>query len=163
VIADSVGGADGVMLGDARPHDGTLVLDGANDYVQLPRQLLSSLRAVTLLVWLEWQGGDCWQRVFEFGLRHTTESGELVVDASLFLTIQGCPAKAVMIGARMGAQEERIEATMPTPSNTLLQVGLVLDSMAHQLRLVINGRIVAERDTALRLSALRDEITLASN
>ncbi len=79
-VTDSVGGADGVVRGGAALEGtGELVLDGGSSgqYVDLPNGLISSLEDATLELWVRWNGGVAWQRVFDFGdaMAHTCTSG----------------------------------------------------------------------------------------
>jgi hypothetical protein len=69
-VADSVGDADGIVMGGASlSGDGELTLAGGSSgqYVNLPNHLISVLDAVTIETWVVWQGGTAWQRVFDFG------------------------------------------------------------------------------------------------
>jgi len=71
-------------------HDGTLVnmssfsdwvtgqignaldFDGYNDYVSLPiGSVIGSLRNCTIAVWVNWDGGNVWQRIWDFGSSET--------------------------------------------------------------------------------------------
>ncbi len=69
-VTDSVGGADGVAKGGATLEGlGELELAGGSSgqYVDLPNDLLSTLEDATLELWVVWNGGAAWQRVFDFG------------------------------------------------------------------------------------------------
>jgi hypothetical protein len=92
VVADSVGHADGELMGGAvLDGAGHASLDGIDDYVNLPNGLLSSLTDVTLVSWLSWNGGDCWQRVFDFGGNDHGEDMSGMGATSLFATPVRCP------------------------------------------------------------------------
>ncbi len=43
-----------------------IVLDGSNDYVQLPATVANSTD-ITVSTWVKWNGGNNWQRIFDFG------------------------------------------------------------------------------------------------
>ncbi|QDU57354.1 Ricin-type beta-trefoil lectin domain protein [Aeoliella mucimassa] len=43
-----------------------IVLDGADDYLQLPSGIASS-EDLTIATWVKWNGGGDWQRIFDFG------------------------------------------------------------------------------------------------
>ncbi len=96
IVKDLVGDADGIVLGGAElDGSGTLWLDGVDDYVDLPDGFISRLDAVTVTAWIVWGGGECWQRVFDFG---DTEAGvdvATVASSSLFLTPSSCPVSHV--------------------------------------------------------------------
>jgi hypothetical protein len=79
VITDSIGGADGAVLGDGSSLTGTqLRLDGGGSdfaaYVDLPNGLISGLTDLTVEGWITVEGNESWQRVFDFG---STIGGEL--------------------------------------------------------------------------------------
>ena len=63
---DSVGDKDGTIVGGLQ-SDGTLTLDGIDQYVSLPAGMVSSLTDATFEVWFTWNGGDGYQRIFDFG------------------------------------------------------------------------------------------------
>jgi autotransporter-associated beta strand protein len=47
-------------------HAQAIVLDGANSYVQLPANIAKA-NAFTFAAWVYWNGGNAWQRIFDFG------------------------------------------------------------------------------------------------
>ncbi|HLX94844.1 MAG TPA: LamG domain-containing protein [Verrucomicrobiae bacterium] len=49
--SDSVGGADGVLLGNAYVTNGALVLDGTNSSVQLPNDLFTNYDSISFEMW----------------------------------------------------------------------------------------------------------------
>ena len=91
---DSIGGADGTLEnGAVLDGAGHVVLDGADDFVDLPDGLISGLDSATLVGWLSWNGGRCWQRVFDFGSNDGSSDGGEVGNAttSVFATPLRCP------------------------------------------------------------------------
>jgi hypothetical protein len=46
---------------------GALALDGVDDYVALPAGLVAGLSDFTVAVWVYWNGGRSWERIFDFG------------------------------------------------------------------------------------------------
>ena len=62
-------GYNGVLYGDPQWRDGGLVLDGVDDYVELPiGSLISSLSECTITARIYWSAqGEIWQRIFDFG------------------------------------------------------------------------------------------------
>src|SRR5262252_9409417 len=86
-VADSVGTANGTLLGGgALTGDGKLNLLGASGYVDLPNGIISSLSNVTLEAWLTWNGGNQWQRIFDFGSNSSGENGQGTGQTYLALT-----------------------------------------------------------------------------
>ncbi len=72
-VTDTVGGADGEVVGTTLDGTGTVTLNSDDEqYVDLPNGLLSSLTNATLEVWFTWDGGPQWTRLFDFG---STEEG----------------------------------------------------------------------------------------
>jgi hypothetical protein len=86
--SDSVGTADGVLVnntGNASHANGILTLgndgtlshrsnDDNGDYVDLPNGMISSLgNQATFETWFTWDGGNNFQRIFDFG---TSDGGE---------------------------------------------------------------------------------------
>ncbi|MCA9151419.1 MAG: LamG domain-containing protein [Planctomycetales bacterium] len=72
VLIDSVGGADGVVLGEGTSFTGTsLKLSGGPSatagYADLPNGLISSLNEVTFEAWVTLDGAQNWGRIFDFG------------------------------------------------------------------------------------------------
>jgi hypothetical protein len=65
---DSIGGANGTLMGSATVSGGNLVLDGSNGtYLNLPGGLVSSNQAVTIEAWVSFGASSAWARLFDFG------------------------------------------------------------------------------------------------
>ncbi|HAV62172.1 MAG TPA: hypothetical protein DCY13_07380, partial [Verrucomicrobiales bacterium] len=88
--SDSAGGASGTLMGDAAIEDGQVILSGNKpSYVNLPNNLFMNLTDVTLEIWLTWQGGPVWQRIWDFGNNNQPEEdaqGDASFSQSIFLT-----------------------------------------------------------------------------
>lgn len=68
VLVDARGGPSGSLRGGAvLDGSGELVLDGDDDYVDLPNGLISGLQAATVVVWLRHLGGPAYTRLFDLG------------------------------------------------------------------------------------------------
>lgn len=65
-LVDSVGDADGTTTA-SQSGDGTLTFDGTDGHGTLPAGVLSALSAVTIEMWLTWNGGPQQQRALSFG------------------------------------------------------------------------------------------------
>jgi hypothetical protein len=77
IAEDSVGGADGVVLGGAAYNgEGQLALDGASGYVDLPNGIISALTNATFEAWVTWYGDSNWQRIFDFGSNAAGEDSQ---------------------------------------------------------------------------------------
>ena len=71
-IVDSIGGQDGVVVGDGSSFTGTQVKLNGGDmniaaYVDLPNGLISKLTDATMEGWMTLDGVQGWQRAFDFG------------------------------------------------------------------------------------------------
>jgi hypothetical protein len=66
--SDSIGGANGTLMGTASVTGGNLVLDGSSGtYLNLPGGLVSSNQAVTIEAWATFGASSAWARLFDFG------------------------------------------------------------------------------------------------
>jgi hypothetical protein len=154
-VLDRVGSAHGTARHGAMQQDGAIRLDGADDFVELPSGPLSDLSDLTILVWLSWEGGECWQRVFDFGQAFPRSDGAVTVASSLFLTPRACPSNFPAVGHVSSAGNEHIVSDAQLVSTSKLQLGVTFDSTARVLRLIVNGQTIAEQRTALQLQTLR--------
>jgi hypothetical protein len=145
--SDPIGGADAVLHNGASVSGGALVLDGVDDYAELPiAATLSQLTDVSVEMWVTWTGWRSWERFFDFG------SGETV---NWFMTPSasqtGAPRVAITTSGNPG--EQRTDAPDPFPSGTRTHVMYTLagDGAADQSKLYINGSIVAVHNEASHL------------
>lgn len=141
LVVDSVGNADGVLIGGATLDGaGHAALDGQDDYVNLPNGLISSLTDATLIAWLSWNGGACWQRAFDFG---STDMGEDVVGnatSSIFATPLRCTGNGPATSfetttANLGS----VDSDTPFPVLQNVPIAVVLDVNGGELRLYVAG------------------------
>jgi len=86
------------------PEGKSIYLDGIDDYIQLPSGI-ANYQDITIATWVNWSGGNAWQRIFDFGSEiektlfltpanregkiqlgfTTTRGGNVVGDASYYL------------------------------------------------------------------------------
>ncbi len=64
-----------------------MLLDGQDDYVELPPGLLEDVTDITITCWFNWAGGGNWQRVYSFGYSNSVGSTPPSVVSTLYL----CP------------------------------------------------------------------------
>ena len=157
-VADSIGVADGSLQGGARLDGaGHVTLDGIDDYVNLPNGLLSGLTNATLVAWLAWSGGPCWQRVFDFG---STDAGEDRVGnatSSLFLTPKRCPGSGPAVSLTTNDDEAgSVDSDTPFPQLKVSLIAAVVDASRRQLRLYAAGESLGT-GAAPSLASLSDE------
>jgi hypothetical protein len=171
-VLDSVGTADGTVVGAALTGQGSLALAGGTgdqaQYVVLPPRRFAELRDATLEAWVNWAGSVAstgaqlhWQRIFDFGEGSTGVEGEQAPGGSparsyLFLTPQTDPRTASEVpDGRVAFQVphdpqsvtlETVVNTTPLPSGVDTHVGVVVDAVNHRMSLFVNGAIVGAVD-----------------
>lgn len=162
VAVDDVGGADGVVVGGAtQDGSGAVVLDGNDDYVDLPNGIVSALGDATFSAWVTWNGNNCWHRIFSFG---NTEQGEGIVgDASteLFVTPVNCAFAGQTTGITalfevQGQASGGIWSEVQFDAE-LHHVALVFEDATPFMTLYLDGEAVGSGPTCCRLSDLVDE------
>lgn len=160
-VFDGAGAAHGRALGGALLFGtGALRFDGLDDYVELPPGLLSPLSSVTILAWLQWDGGACFQRVFDFGSRIVLPIPPFTetVTSSFYLTVDRCPSNTPAVAYVEQQRREHTFAMAPLAAPAMVQLGVTFDGPTQMMRLIVNGVVVAEQKSAMRLAALRDEL-----
>jgi hypothetical protein len=165
---DSVGAADGTVIGASLSGQGSLALVGAGgdqaQYVVLPPRLLRDLHDATFEAWVNWAGSSArdgtrtpWQRIFDFGEGATGVEGAQAPpggDARSYLFLTPQTDRRIPtdnLSTRVAYQVphdpqsvtlETVVNTTPLPINVDTHVGVVVDSGAHRLSLFVNGAIV---------------------
>lgn len=144
---DSVGGADALLYNGASVTGGALVLDGVDDYAELPIATTpSTLTDVSVEMWVNWTGAQSWERFFDFG-NDTNVNWFMTPYASQ--TSQ--PRVAITTGGN--SYEQRTDANVPFPFDTWTHVVFTLDGdgASNQAKLYLNGTLVGvdDEDSAL--------------
>ena len=119
-------------------QEGTAALDlnGSGQFLQLPATIANHAE-LSIAAWVYWNGGDAWQRVFDFG------NGD---SEYLYLT-PGTDLDAMRFAINAGAVEQSFE-TSALSLNQWVHVALVLDGSGATLYL--DG--VAAQNAALTLT-----------
>lgn len=158
VVRDRVGTADGAILGGAAlDGSGGLTLDGRDDYVDMPDRTVSRLESASFVIWLQWRGGVCWQRIFDFGSNDRGEDRVGYALSSLFMTPATCGTGAFTVSGEFASGvQSRVADDEPLPADTDLQVALVLDAAASTLTLYRDGARVAQGSADFALSEIDD-------
>lgn len=163
-VKDSVGAADGVVVNAVLDEQGSVSVaddriegnEAADQFVDLPNQLLSTLRNATLEVWLTWAGGGPWQRILDFGDdtvgvegSRTTGAGKTylfvtpltptIVDTMTGKSTGGAVLRVAFQAARV--HEVQLDATRSVPRNLKTHVAVVVDSDAAQMRVYMDGEL----------------------
>src|SRR5262249_4355298 len=153
VAVDSVGGADGNVIGMAAfTGDGRLNLFGG--YVDLPNGLISGLYSATFEAWLTWNGGGNWQRIFDFGDNSNGENNQGTGLTYVMLTPQDL--SGVLHFAISTNAEQTTVWNGPLPIGQQTHVAVTYDFISGSASLFVNGQLVANGSALIPLSAIRD-------
>lgn len=157
-VIDSIAGADGMILGGATLDGaGHMPLDGADDYASLPGGLISGLTSASIVGWLNWAGGPCWQRLFDFG---NTDAGvELQGNAvtELFFTPLRCPGSGPALDYSMPTYSNAVDSNTPFPvDGRYVPISILFDGAAGQMALYVDG-VLLGTNALQPLSAIQDE------
>jgi hypothetical protein len=139
--------------------NGRLSFDGLGSYVNLPAGMISNLTSATFEVWLTWNGGDYWTRIFDFG-----NSVDAVGQTYLFLTASNSLTDALRVTyslAGNGAAETVADAPAPLPVGGTAgaapeHVAVVIDDAAAMMRLYWGGVEVSAVALPNGLAAIND-------
>lgn len=156
-VEDRVGDANAQVVGGARlDADGVLDLDGRNDYVDLPNGVLSSLDAASIVVWFEWLGGTCWDRVFDFGSNDRGEGLQGRVQTSLFFTPKPCGEETrSLLMAEFGSRQGTLTGT-PVSLGRTTMVAVTYEGRTKQVRLYQNGLLQSQGYARFTLTQIND-------
>lgn len=159
VATDSIGTAHGTIVG-VSAGAGKVVFDGSTvAYVDLPNGIVSSLQDATIEVWLEWGGGNVWQRIFDFGTNSVGEGSQGEGTTYLYVTPKDGYTGNVLRSsfATSGVGSETTVRTAATlVSGSMQHLALVVDDTNDQLRLYLNGEAVGITGFTRSLSSLSD-------
>lgn len=164
-IMDEKGSAHGTAIGASLSGTGTLPLNGADQYVDLPNDLLSGLTDATFEAWLVWSGGGtAWQRIFDFGSNDMGEDAQGTGETYLFLTPMAVNTSGRLRAAYTttgpgDANETLIDASQALPIGTVSHVAVVFDDSGNELRLYLNGAL----EGSVTLSGTLSAITFQNN
>jgi hypothetical protein len=119
---------------------------------------VSALGSATFEVWLDWAGGDVWQRIFDFG---STTNGREDEPGSgsryLFLTPSaGGDVLRVAFRSPDVQGEVQVNAKAPLPSGVEEHVAVVVNASARTLALYQDGSLVGSVALPSSLATLDD-------
>ena len=153
-VPDLVGSADATLVGGATLNgSGQVVLDGSTGYIELPAGMISTLKSATFVMWMSWNGGNCGQRIFDFGTGTTGGSSTYfnLATGSCSLANQGIDRPIIrFVTGSANSQFEGLEAL--TAGEYFIAV--VVDADAGTLSWYINTQTI--------VSTSAPEVVLAS-
>jgi hypothetical protein len=165
-IRDFVGSADGVLVNTSLSGSGSVSLAGGSSgqHVNLPNGIVSSLVDATFETWLTWNGGQGWQKIFDFGTSSAGEGNQSTVGQH-FLTMS--PKRALLDEALLmrhcpeptcASSAQWIEAAAGDSLAAGVQKHVVgvFDDTGNEMRIYVDGSLVAVRPNARSLSELDD-------
>lgn len=154
---DSEGGDPGLLVGGASIADGVVTLDGVDGYVNLPNGIISSLGNATLEMWVTWNGGPVWSRLFDFGVSDAGEDN------------QGAGIDYLFFSPRIPGGFARFEANAPNggvttginpqgsfPQQQETHLVITYNSTAGIARVYQDGVLEVTGPTGFDLSTLND-------
>jgi arabinan endo-1,5-alpha-L-arabinosidase len=125
---------NGTIVTNAPGRSMVLNLDGATNYVTLP---LSVANANTFAVWVKWDGGNAWQRIFDFG----SNTARYV-----FLTPSNSATGRLRFAVKPnGGSETTLDGPAPLPVGAWCHVAVTLDGV--RAKLYVNGSPVATNNS----------------
>jgi hypothetical protein len=155
---DDVAGATGRVVQAQLSGTGSVDLSGNGAYVDLPNGVVSALGSATFEVWLDWAGGDIWQRIFDFG---STTNGREDEPGSgsryLFLTPRaGGDVLRVAFRSPDVEGEVQVNGKAPLPSGVEEHVAVVVNAQQRTLALYQDGSLVGSTALPSSLAVLDD-------
>ncbi|WP_437663476.1 LamG domain-containing protein [Sorangium sp. So ce1182] len=164
VVADTVGDADGEVLGGASlDGGGGLALDGEDDYVDLPAGLLAGLRDVTVMAWVARGSGGAYMRIVDLGVGSGGEDppegdgsvgrSYLAITPSTGFDVRGVAALASDSGA---AGQVEIPTALSLDDGETHQVAVVVDGEAADMALYVDGALLGRATVGFSLAAIQD-------
>ena len=152
-VVDSVGGADGMIMGGATLTGSEVVLDGIDGHVVLPAGLASSSAARSFEFWFNWNGGNNWQRLMDFG----DDDGAGQGITYLVVTPQGSnPASAGAIKTINPGFSQKVYSFSPTGTGVLTHVCVTFDSPNDAMSIYLDGVFQDTTTLPEHLSELND-------
>jgi hypothetical protein len=160
---DSVGGANGTLVGTASVAGGTLVLPGGANgtaYLQLPAGIVSSMTNCTWEVWCKRTAVAGWGRIFDFGSNSGGTNATGTGQTYVFLTPDSAggaaPPRFAFTTNSNGAENPVLTATAQVTDGTTNVYTVVFDFTKNFSALYTNGTQTATGTTPLPLSGLLD-------
>ena len=124
----------GATFGAGKTGTGALALNGTDAFVQLPATVANQ-DEITVATWVYWNGGNAWQRIFDFG-NSATEN--------MFLTSNSWSGNLQFSIVNGSAAQDVYGPVLP--KNAWSHVALTIG--ATGIRMYLNGALVAQSNNA---------------
>ncbi len=158
VAHDSIGGANGRVLGKGLFNGTNEVSLGGGAYVALPPGIISCLSETTIEAWVTWKGGGDWQRIFDFG-SYTSNYIFLTPATDSFSRplSPGYRALHTAITTNQNiAETPRLNWTNTLPIGTACQVVVSYSPVQGIMKLYLNGVPVSSGIATIQLADIKD-------
>jgi hypothetical protein len=168
IATDSVGMPPGTVVNAQLSGTGTVVLAGGatDQYVDLPNGIVRQLTDATFELWVTWNGGAGWQRIFDFGDTGGAEGVRAQASTTFYLTPQATTVSSytgpsvLLVGFKRANQlsdnETHALASQPMAVGSMVHVAVVVDDSKNQLNLYVNSALESSIPFADSLSLLND-------
>jgi len=140
--------------------NGRVNLDGVNTFVQLPAGRIAALTDATFEIWVAWNGGAPWARVFDFG-----NSVNNMGQTYLFLTAANSITQTMRVAysvAGPGVAETTVDGLGPlaisggVAGSSIEHVAVVVNDTAGTMQLYSNGQQLGTVALAGSLNGIQD-------
>lgn len=143
---DSVGGANGTLLGGASVSGGAVALNGSGAYVDLPNGIIAGSTDLTIEAWVTDNGSGNWARICDFGFSTAGEGNGGTGTNYLFLTPQSGSGslRVGMVVNSLGGEVTVDWPATPLPDGVQKHVVFTLSGGTQTARLYVDGTLVGE-------------------
>lgn len=149
--SDSVGSADGTLAGNASVSGGALLLDGTDDWMEMPGSVIAinTYPSASVEAWFTLTESSGWVRIFDFGDTLGSDGGYY-----WFFSPSGSGSRlAISTAGYPGyATGEDIVSADLIPAGTPTHLVCVYDGTSDQMRIYRDGALAASGPVTMLLS-----------
>lgn len=159
VAKDSVGAADGTLVGGASLNNGSVELNGTDGYVDLPNGIISKLTNATFEAWVTWTGSAAWARIFDFGSNSAGEDKSGTGQTYLFLTQRNGANNTLRFAATKtsnGGERPILDGKAILPADVQKHIVVVYDVTEKISKLFLDGQLLRTGTVTIPLKDIKD-------